>query len=176
MSANKNVLLEEWRTPFGIPPFDRIQITDYLPAFDAALQRHNNEIDAIVQNPEAPTFENTVEALEFSGAQLERIGRAFYAIASAHTTDEVRAIESTVTPRLAAHSSAIFTRADLFRKIQAVHDVLPLGLSAEQRKLLQEHYSSFVRSGANLPETERKEIVWLDEELSRLEKIGRAHV
>jgi Zn-dependent oligopeptidase len=101
--SSSNPLLEEWDTPFGVPPFDEIENEHYLPAFRAAMAEHAVEIDAIVQDPEPATFANTIEALERSGKSLSRVSNVFFAIESAHSNDPMREVARTVAPELAAH-------------------------------------------------------------------------
>ena len=105
--AQDNPLLQAWDTPFGAPPFDRIGTEDFEPAFEIAMQRNLAEIDAITSSADAPTFENTIAALEKAGQDLRRVQSTFSALTSSATNDELRAIQSRMAPRLAAHSSAI---------------------------------------------------------------------
>ena len=110
--TDSNPILEEWTTPFGVPPFDRIAAEDYLPAIRAGMQEQNREIEAIVTNTEAPTFENTVEALELSGTLLSRANRIFNAVDSAHSNDVLKETGKTVAPELSAHRDSIQGIAD----------------------------------------------------------------
>ena len=101
--AAANPILEDWDTPFGVPPFDRIESEHYLPAFRASMEAQNAEIDAIVANPDAPTFDNTVEALELSGSKLSRVSRIFFAVDGANSDDVTKETAKTIAPELAAH-------------------------------------------------------------------------
>ena len=147
----ENPLLSEWTTPFGVPPFDKIEDGDYLPAFEAAFAENNKEIDAIIQNPEAPNFENTIVALEVSGALLNRISNVYYAVEGANTNDSLKAIGQILAPLMSSHYDNISLNSDLFARVKTVYDAQEsLNLDSEDQKLLDETYKSFVRSGANL--------------------------
>ena len=147
----ENPLLGEWNTPFGVPPFDKIEDGDYLPAFDAAFAENNLEIDAIIQNPEAPSFENTIVALEESGALLDRISNVYYAVEGANTNDSLKAIGQILAPLMSSHYDNINLNSDLFARVKTVYDAREsMNLDVEDQRLLDETYKSFVRSGANL--------------------------
>lgn len=147
----KNPLLVEWNTPFGVPPFDQIEDGDYLPAFAEAFEMHNDEIEAIVSNSEAPNFSNTIIALEQSGSMLNRIANVYYAVESAHTNDSLKAIGQVLAPQLSAHFDDINLNAALFERVNAVYEAKDAyDLDAEDERLLEETYKLFVRSGANL--------------------------
>ncbi|MCB1692767.1 MAG: M3 family metallopeptidase [Pseudomonadales bacterium] len=164
-----NPLLEEWNTPHAVPPYDKIATSDYLPAIEAAIVEHNAEITGIATNPEPPTFENTIEALEAAGSLLDRIAPVFYVLVSADADDEIRELQTKISPMLTAHRGAIATRQDLFQRVKAVHDAPPAGLSNEQRRLLEETWNTFVRAGAALPDDARSEVLAIDQQLSSLQ-------
>lgn len=146
-----NPLLQTWTAPFEVPPFEAISSGHYAPAFDAALREHDSEIDAIARNVEAPTFSNTLDALERSGHALDRVASVFFNLASAHTDESLQAIERDMSPKLAAHWSAISMRADLFRRIDDLFMRRgSLGLTVEQMRALEKSHRGFVRSGAKL--------------------------
>ncbi len=146
-----NPLLEEWDTPFGVPPFAGIEDAHYLPAFRAGMEEHKAEIEAIVSDPAPPTFANTIEALERSGRALSRVSRVFYALDAAHSNDAIREVARTVAPELATHSDDIRLNADLFERVKSVYDRREgLGLDPEQIRLLEETHKDFVRSGVGL--------------------------
>ena len=148
-----NPLLDEWDTPFGVPPFDEIANDHYLPAIRTAVEEHAAEIDAIASNPEPPTFANTIEELERSGKLLSRVSRVFGAVTSAHTNDTLQEVERILAPELAAHRDNIALNAGLFARVKAVYDRRDeLDLDPEQLKLLDETHKSFVRSGIGLEE------------------------
>jgi peptidyl-dipeptidase Dcp len=112
-SLPQKPLLQEWKTPYGVPPFDRIEDAHYLPAFREAMQRQKQENDAIVDNPEVATFTNTIEALERTGKDLTRVSNVFFALFSANSNDSINATESIISPELAAHSDDITLNANL---------------------------------------------------------------
>jgi peptidyl-dipeptidase Dcp len=152
-----NPLLAEWTTPFNAPPFDRIDEEDFLPAFDTAIARHTAEVDAIATNPADPTFENTLLALETSGAELGRISRVFFNLASSASNDEIRAIQREMSPRLAAHSASITLNAELFLRIDSLYQARgTLGLNPQQLRLLETTHHNFVRAGAQLEGDDRE--------------------
>ena len=113
----ENPLTAEWTTPFGVPPFDLIESADYLPALREGMQQQQEEIDAIANIAEAPTFENTIVALEVSGGMLSRIQRVFYAVNGAHSDDVIRETGKTIAPEVAAHRDDIFLNAALFERV-----------------------------------------------------------
>ncbi|HHL52990.1 MAG TPA: M3 family peptidase [Flammeovirgaceae bacterium] len=164
-----NPLLSEWNTPFGVPPFDKIRNADYQPAFEAAMAMHKKEIEEIVNNPEPPTFANTIEALERSGKMLGRVSRVFFAVHGAHTNDSLRAVAKEIAPKLSAHEDDITLNADLFKRVDAVYQQKDtLNLTAEQNRLLEETYKSFVRSGINLPADKQQRLREINAELAQL--------
>lgn len=164
-----NPLLQPWTTPHEVPPYDQIQTAHYLPAFEAAFKAHIAEIDAIENNPAPPTFNNTIEALEAAGSLLDRIAPVFYVLVSAHADDEIRALQSEISPRLTSHRGAIYTRQKLFARVKSVLEGDNSGLTGEQQQLLQETFNAFVRAGAALDPEARKQVLDLDEQLSRLQ-------
>lgn len=163
-----NPLLQEWTTPHGVPPFDKIKPDHFLPAIRTALERHNAELDAIAGNSDAPTFGNTIEALELAGGDLDRILPVLSSIGSSHSNDEIRSIQSTVSPMLAAHRSKMLMRGDLFERVAAVRQSPPGDLTGEQRMLLEETHKQFVRAGADLDDTTKAQVASIDEELASL--------
>jgi peptidyl-dipeptidase Dcp len=150
MSA-ANMLLHAWDTPFGVPPFDRISSSDYLPALREGMMDQNLEIAAIVDNPDAATFANTIEALEISGAALARVSNVFYAVNAAHADKTIRETAGVVAPEMAAHKDGILLNEALFDRVRDVYEQREgLELGAEQRRLLEETHKRFVRAGAGL--------------------------
>ena len=152
----ENPLLADWQTPFGVPPFNLIESTDYLPALRAGMQQQTVEVDAIVANPEDPTFENTIVALEIGGGLLGQVSRPFFAVNSAHADDVIRETAKTVAPELAAHRDNIVLNGALFERVDAVfRQREEFALTGEDLRLLEETHKRFVRSGANLePDTQ----------------------
>ena len=164
-----NPLLAEWNTPFGVPPFDRIESTDYLPAMRDGIQQQQAEIDAIVANPDAATFDNTLVALEVSGSTLNAVRRVFFAVNSAHADDVIRDTAKTIAPELSAHRDNIFLNAALFERVDAVYSMRDqLDLNAEQQRLLEETHKEFVRSGANLEPDAQARLREINSELATL--------
>jgi len=168
-AERENPLLAEWNTPFGVPPFDLVESTDYLPAMRDGVQRQQAEIDAIVANPDAPTFDNTLVALEVSGSTLNAVRRVFFAVNSAHADDVIRDTAKTIAPELSAHRDNIFLNAALFERVDAVFSMRDqLDLSAEQQRLLEETHKEFVRSGANLEPDAQARLREINSELATL--------
>jgi peptidyl-dipeptidase Dcp len=167
--ASSNPLLEDWDTPFGVPPFDRITSDSYLPAFRAGMEMHTAEIEAIITNADAPSFENTIEALELSGSKLGRISRVFFAVHGAHSDDTTRETAKVMAPELSAHSDNIALNKDLFERVLAVYEQRDnLDLSPEQLHLLNETHKQFVRSGASLEDAAQARLREINSELAEL--------
>jgi len=172
-----NPLLGEWDTPFGVPPFDKIASEDYLAAIRAGMEAQNREIEAIVTDAEAPTFKNTVEALELSGALLSRARRLFNAVNNAHSNDVLKDTGETIAPELAAHDDNILLNKELFERVLAVYENRnSLHLTDEQRRLLDERHKKFVRAGANLPDEAQDRLREINAELAELEQAFRNNV
>ena len=154
---------------WGAPQFDRIRVEHYLPAFEAGIAEAKAEIDAIVSNPEAPDFHNTVEALEFSGRTLDRVSGIFFNLLEAETDERMQQVAETVSPMLTEYSMYVSLNGPLFRKVKAVYDHKDsLGLDRDQMKLLENSYRSFTRNGAALPEADKQTYGKYAEELSLL--------
>ena len=149
-----NPLLEEWATPYSTPPFDRIRLEHYEPAFDATIAESRREIRAIIDQEDAPTFANTIERLERNGAMLDRVSGLFFNLLEADTSDEMQAIAERVQEKLVALENDISLDPDLFRRVKAVHDAQP-ELDADQAKLLEDCYQGFARSGAALSDADK---------------------
>ncbi|MDB5651569.1 MAG: dcp [Hyphomicrobiales bacterium] len=152
--AHENPFFETWVTPFGMPPFDRIETRHYTPAFEQAVAAHRGEVDAISNEAAATTFQNTVEAFERSGADLVRVSLVFRNLAGTESDEALRAIERDLSPILARHRSAIYLDATLFARIDAVLNGKE-SLNDEQKRLTERLHKAFVRSGARLSEAER---------------------
>ena len=146
-----NPLLAEWETPYATPPFERIELKDYEPAFDAAIAVQRAEIEAIVKNPAKPSFHNTIVALERSGELLSRIEGLFYNLLEADSNDEMQRIALDVQPKLTALSNDIALDPALFARVKAVYENPGWFLSKEDKRLLEKTYKSFARNGAALP-------------------------
>ena len=164
-----NPFFSQWGTPYEIPDFGKIKTEHYMPAFEEGMKQQMAEIDAIVNNPDAPTFENTVEAYEYSGELLNNVASVFFNLSECENSDEMEAIAEEVTPKLSAHGDNIALNAKLFERIKTVYDQREgLGLNPEQMRLLEETYKGFVRSGANVPEEKQARFRELNEQIASL--------
>ncbi|NLZ94786.1 MAG: M3 family metallopeptidase, partial [Bacteroidales bacterium] len=163
------IFYTEFDTPYGMPPFDDITNDDFKPAFEKGIEQQTEEIDAIVNNEETPTFENTIVAFDNSGSILTRVSRVFYGLSGAETNDEIKAIAEELSPILSEHSDNIYLNEELFDRINTLHkDEENLGLTTEQSRLLDEYYKSFVRSGIMLDEDQKVRLREINKELSGL--------
>lgn len=168
-NMHQNPLLTESPLPYGAPQFDKIQNSDYLPAFQEAFRQGKQEIDSIVANPDAPTFQNTIEALEYSGSLVNKVGAIFYNLLEADATDELQDIAEKVSPLQTEYSMYISLNDKLFERIKTVYNQREsLGLEPDQMKLLEDTYKSFERSGANLSPEDKKKYSEISEKLSLL--------
>jgi len=163
-----NVLNQAFSTPFNTAPFSKIKNEDFLPAFKTAIEKARKEIDGIVKNEEHPTFKNTIEALEFSGQELDRISSIFFNLNSAETNDEIQKIAQKVSPLLSEFGNDITLNEVLFKRIKNVYDSKPKNLTEEQKTLLDKRYKSFSRNGANLADDKKEQLRAIDKELSQL--------
>ncbi len=167
-SDQGNPFLAEFDTPFQVPPFDLIDTTHYIPAFQAGIEQEKAEIEAIINNSEEPSFENTILAFDQAGEILRKTG-VFYSLNSANTNPTLQKIARELTPMTSAHRNWINLNQGLFGKIKAVYDKREsLGLDAEQLRLVEKYYRDFERNGAALPEEQREELKKINEELSML--------
>ena len=163
----ENPLLSESPLPYGAPQFDKIRTEHYMPAFEQAIKEGKAEIDAIVANPDAPTFENTIEALEFSGRTLDNVANIFYNVKEADTNDELEALAEEISPMMTEFSMYVSLNEKLFERIKAVYARKDeLTLDPDQKKLLEDTYKSFARNGANLNAEDKETYSKLSEELS----------
>ena len=163
----KNPLLTESSAPFGAPEFDKIEDAHYLPAFEAAIAEAKAEIDAIIANPDEPTFENTIEAMEYAGETLDRVAGIFYNLMEANTNDVMQETAEQISPMLTEYSMYVSLNNDLFQRVKAVYEKKDeLGLAQDQLKILEENYKDFVRGGANLSDEDKALYSKWSEELS----------
>lgn len=168
-TSTGNPFFEEWKTPFGVPPFDQIKDEHFMPAFKKGMEIEVKEVDAIVNNSEAPTFDNTIKAMEKTGELLGKVSRVFFHLTGADTNDTRQGIAKEVTPLLSKHRNAIALNDKLFQRVKAVYEQKDkLNLGKEEAKLLEETYKGFVRSGANLKPEDKEEVKKINEELSML--------
>ena len=166
-----NPFLSEFETPYGTPDFDRIKVEHYEPAFLKGIEQQNEEIKAIVENPEEPSFENTIVALDNSGEILARVSGVFFALTEADTNDEMMALEAKIAPMLSEHSDNIFLNQELYKRVAAVHAQEEAGkiqLTTEQHYLLDKYYKEFVRSGAGLDAQKQERLREINKQLSTL--------
>jgi peptidyl-dipeptidase Dcp len=168
-ATNDNPLLRTWTAPFESPPFPELRPEHYRPAFDAALAEHQREIDAIAADPAAPTFDNTVSAMELSGQTLRRVSAVFFNLCGTDGNDATEAIEREIAPVLARHRTAILLNEALFRRVDTLwQDRDALGLSAEQRRVLERHHLAFRRAGAALDPASKQRLAEIIERLAFL--------
>ena len=163
----KNPFLTESSAPFGAPEFDKIANEHYLPAFEEGIAEGKAEIDAIVANEEEPTFENTIEAMEYAGQTLNNVAGIFFNLMEAHTNEQMQAIAEQVSPMLTEFSMYTSLNAALFERVKAVYEKKDsLNLDQDQMKLLEDTYKGFVRGGANLSDEDKAVFSKISEELS----------
>lgn len=168
--TDNNPFLSEYNTPFEVPPFDKIEMKHYKPAFIQGMEEEAKEVEAIANNPEPATFENTIVALDQSGKLLRKVSNVFYGLNSANTCDEMQALSRELSPLLSKHSDDISLNPKLFARVKAVHDSMEqLSLDKEQKKLVEETYKSFVRSGANLDSANQARLRELNSEIAMLQ-------
>jgi len=166
----ENPLISESPLPYGAPQFDKIRTEHYIPAFEQGIKEGKAEIDEITNNPEAPTFENTIEALEYSGATLNRVAGIFYNLMEADSNDEMQAIAEQIAPMMNEFSMYVSLNDALFQRVKAVWEQREsLNLDKDQAKLLEDSYKSFARGGANLSDEDKAIYSKYTEELSLLQ-------
>ena len=164
-----SILTHHFNTKYNTAPFSKIKNEDFFPAFQKGIELAKAETDAIIRNPIQTTFENTIEALDFSGAILDRISSIFFNLNSAETNDEIQKIAQEVSPLLSEFGNDIRLNPDLFARVKTVYDQREkLNLTAEQTTLLDKKYKGFSRNGANLPEDKKNKLREIDKELSKL--------
>jgi len=162
-------LLAKWDTPFEVPPFDRIDTSDYFPAMMESIRQHEVEIEAIAENNSAPTFENTILAFDTSGKLLTRITNVFFNLLEANTNDQMQKIAEKISPILSEYQDNIYMNPKLFDRIKAVYDERQqMGLDDQQKRVTEKYYNDFVRSGASLDSTHQTRLKEINQELSLL--------
>ncbi len=165
----QNPFFSDYNTPFEVPPFDKIDNEHFLPAVEEGIRQHQAEIDAIVTNPQAPTFENTILAYDQAGEMLGRVNAVFGGLRSAETNPRMQEIARETTPMLSAHSNAIRMNQELFARIRTVYEQRhEKGLDLEQMRVVEMFYRDFERGGAALPEAERQRLAALNERMSMI--------
>ena len=169
MDPNINPFFQEWNTPYEVPPFLDIKDEHYMPAYEQGMKENLEEIDAIVNNPEAPTFANTIEELERTGQLLSKVGRVFSNLASSNTNPKLQELQRELSPMLSAHYDKISLNEGLFNRVDAIwQNRENLDLSKEQTKLLNDTRKGFVRSGALLSEDQKERISEINSKISGL--------
>jgi peptidyl-dipeptidase Dcp len=164
----ENPLLQTWNTPFGVPPFDVIQLSDYMPAFEQAMKENNDEID-VIANVTEPTFDNVILALDRSGLLLSRIANVFFNLYEAEKIDGMESVMLTIDSLTTVHQNNIMLNEKLFEKIKAVYDQRnELNLEPDQLRVTEKYYDDFVRGGANLPPEKKDELKAITLKLSNL--------
>ncbi len=168
-----NPFLTEWDTPYGIPPFDKIQPADFIPAVQAGIEQQNAEIDAIVANPDAPTFENTIAPLELSGEILSKVVGVFYNITETDRTDALSAIEEDIISLMSEHENNMSFNKALYNRVAAVYNGDQSGLTREQQMVLKKHFDAFEREGIGLPEEQQARLRQINADIAaKTQKIG----
>jgi peptidyl-dipeptidase Dcp len=170
-----NPFFKKYSTPLQTPPFNEIKFEHYQPAFEEGIKQHKLEVSKIIENKEAPTFENTIEALEKSGELLTKVANVFFNLTSSNTNDAMQKLSSEMAPILAKHGDEISLDLRLFQRIKKIYEKREkLNLTVEQNTVLEKYYKDFVRSGAELNDTQKSELMKINEELSVLTlKVGQ---
>lgn len=167
---SKNPFFSEYENEYGIPPFEKIKTEHYLPGFKEGIKQQQAEFDAIADNADAPTFENTIEALELSGVLLDKVSSVFFNLYSAETNDELAAIANEVSPLLSEHSDNLYLNDKIFARIKSLYlDKENLSLNDEQNRILENYYKDFVRSGADLSAEDKAKLREINKALSLAE-------
>lgn len=167
--ADENPFFTEWSTPFGMPPFDKIKTEHFIPAFEKGMELENAEIDAIIANIEAPTFDNTIVPYTESGEFTSRVSGAYGALTSSMMNDDLKAVQEKLSPMMTRHNNAISMNDKLFARIKTVYENMDsAGLDPQQRRLTEKVYKGFVRSGADLPLDKKNQLKAINEQISEL--------
>ena len=168
-----NPFLTEWDTPYGIPPFDKIQPADFIPAVQAGIEQQNAEIDAIIANPDTPTFENTIAPLDLSGEILSKVVGVFYNITETDRTDALSAIEEDIISMMSEHENNMSFNKALYNRVAAVYNGDQSGLTREQQVVLKKHFDAFEREGIGLPEEQQARLRQINADIAaKTQKIG----
>jgi len=172
-TSRQNPFLSEWDTPYGIPPFAEIQTEDYIPAIQAGIEQQNKEIDAIVTNPEEPTFDNTVLPLELSGGILSKVTGVLYNVSETDRSDELDSVMEQAIPLLTEHGDNISFNKGLYERIAKLYKADQSQLTREQQMVLKKHFEAFERNGIGLPEDKQARLREINTEMaSKSQKLG----
>ena len=164
--SRNNPFLEEWNTPYGIPPFDEIQLSDYIPAVTAGIEQQKQELDAILANPDAPTFENTVAAYEYSGEILTKVSLVLFNLQETEGNEEMDKVVEEATALLTAHEDEMSMNKAFFERVKAVYDADQSSLTREQQMVLKNLYESFTRSGVALDEASQERLKEINQKIA----------
>ena len=164
--SRNNPFLEEWNTPYGIPPFDEIQLSDYIPAVTAGIEQQKKELDAILANPDAPTFENTVAAYEYSGEILTKVSLVLFNLQETEGNEEMDKVVEEATALMTAHEDEMSMNKAFFARVKAVYDADQSGLTREQQMVLKNLYESFTRSGVALDEASQERLKEINQKIA----------
>ena len=165
-TQNKNPFLQEWDTPYGIPPFDKIQLSDYIPAVKEGIKQQKAELDAIINNQEAPTFQNTIAAYELSGDILDKVSNVLFNLQETEGSDEMNKIVEQATELITEHSDNISMDKKFFERVKAVYDADQSGLTREQQMVLKKLYQSFTRNGVDLDEESQARLKEINQKIA----------
>jgi peptidyl-dipeptidase Dcp len=169
-AKSDNPFFSAYENEYGAPPFEKIKTEHYLPAFKEGIKQHQEEIDAVADSKDAPTFANTIEALDYSGQLLSRVSSVFFNLYSAETNDQMAEIANEVSPMLSEHSDNLYLNEKLFAKVKTLYDSRSeLNLDAEQNRLLEKYYKNFIRSGAALNNDDKEKLRTINKELGLAE-------
>ena len=168
-----NPFLTEWDTPYGIPPFEKIQAADVIPAIQAGIEQQTAEIDAITSNPDAPTFENTIVPLELSGRILSKVVGVYYNIIETDRNDALAAVEEEAISLMSEHENNLSFNKALYNRVAAVYNGDQSGLTREQQMVLKKHFDAFEREGIGLPEEQQARLRQINADIAaKTQKIG----
>ena len=166
----KNPFLEEWKTPYGIPPFDKITLADYIPAVKAGIEQQEKELQAILDNPEAPTFKNTIDAYEYSGEILDKVMGVLSNLQETDGNDEMEKIAEEATELLTKHENSISMNKKFFERVKAIYDADQSALTREQQLVLKNLYKSFTRNGVDLDESSQERLKEINVKIAGLQQ------
>ena len=168
-TTHANPLFAPSPLAYQFPAFDKIKDADYLPAFEKGMADHRAEVEAIANSKDAPSFDNTIVALERSGKLLSRVSRVFFGLSGANTNDEMQKIQAEVAPKLSAHGDQVVLNGKLFARIEAIHAKRDsLGLDAESKRLVERYHTDFVRAGAKLSDADKTRLKAINAEMATL--------
>ncbi len=166
----KNPFLEEWKTPYGIPPFDKITLADYIPAVKAGIEQQEKELQAILNNPDAPTFKNTIEAFEFSGEILDKVTGVLYNLQETDGGEEMEKIAEEATELLTKHEDAISMNKKFFDRVKVIYNADQSALTREQQMVLKNLYKSFTRNGVDLDDASQERLKEINVKIAGLQQ------